>query len=241
VKARIREAAVRQAETAKEVVMRRAVIVEGEVLKSTTTYRVLGALGGWLLGALIGKRVLSSLADGALANRRSASPAIGEQTTEAFTAAKERASEAVSTAKERASEAVSAAKERASEAVSSAREKIGGTFSHARERIPSAHDVSGKMDSFIHTSASNRPLLFALIPLCVGAVFALLLPVSASERRVFSSAKQKFNQRLSAWSEQVEDRIEGQRGSDGQQGTNQESGSMSDDALRSATAETHVH
>jgi len=97
------------------------------------------------------------------------------------------------------------------------------------------------MDSFIHNSASTRPLLFALVPLCVGALFAVLLPVSAGERRLFSSAKQKFNQQLGVWSEKVEDRISDQRGSDGAPDSNQQSGSMSDEALRTATAETHVH
>jgi len=229
VKERIREAASKQAGIAKEAVVRKAVIVEGQVLGSTTTYSLLGALGGWLLGALLGKRITTSVAMKALADeRRSAPPAIGEQTAEAFTVAKDKASEAVSSVKEKASEAVSAAKE-----------KIEGTLSHARERIPSAHDVSGKMDSFIHDSASTRPLLFALVPLCVGALFAVLLPVSAQERRVFSSAKQKFNAQLSAWSEKVEDRI--QRGSDGEPGSNPQPSSMSDEALRTATAETDVH
>jgi len=248
VKAKIREAAERQADIAKEAVVRKAVIVEGRVLGSSTTYSFLGALGGWLVGAWIGKRFASSLAANAITDDRRAalrsSVGIGDQTAEALAAAKERASEAVSTAKERATEAVSTVKERAADAVTTAkerandamiaaREKIGGSFSHARERIPSPHDVSQRVDSFIHSTASDRPLLFALVPLCFGALFALLIPVSAQERKAFSAAKQKVNEQLSAIGEKVEDRI-------AQQGSQGEQGSM-DEGARPTTTEVHIH
>jgi len=239
VKARIKEAAQRQAATAKEAVVRRAVIVEGQVLRSSTTYSLLGALGGWLLGSLIGRRFASSFAERALAENSGSSESpsrIGQQTAEAVASAKDKASEAVAVAKDKATEAVSSAKHRATDAVSAAKERIGGTLSHARERIPSAHDVSDRMGSFIHNTADNRPLLFALIPIGLGALFAMLLPVSDQERRVFSSAKQKVNEQLNALSEKVEERMAA-----AESGSQPETGSSAGDGTPPSTTDVHIH
>jgi len=231
VKARIREAAEKEAEIVKEaaakkardvreVAMRKAENVTGRVVGSPTTYSLLGALGGWLLGAFLGRRYARGLGEEASWRVRRSfeefdepslggmrEPGIKERTSEAFTDAKERASDAVTTAKERASNAVTAAKDKASEKLTAAKEKIGGTVSHVREQIPSAHEISEKTGSFIHDTASTRPLLFALVPLVLGALFAMLLPVSDQERRALATAKQKVNERLSALGEKVEDRI----------------------------------
>jgi len=265
VKARVREAAEREAEIVKEAAikkalimkedmkeaaMRKAVNVRGRVMQSPTTYSLLGALGGWLLGAFLGRRVTPRLAARTTADERlwadeglsmepsmePSEPGIGE-----------RASGAIAGAKGRASETIAGAKEKVSETFHAAREKLGDTVSNVRERIPTSEDVSAKANevsertsSFIHTSSSTHPLIFALVPLCLGAIFAALLPMSSSERRALARAKQKVNEQLSVLGERVENRIAAQQGSQGQAAPSGQPGPSAEGGPLNP-AEVHVH
>jgi len=224
--------------------MRRAVIVEGRVLGSTTTYSVLGSLGGWFLGAVLGRWISSNVLARSIAREESqAAPRrVGEQTAETFTAAKEKASDAITEAKHKASDVITEAKHKASDVLTAAKERIGGTVSQAKERVPSPHDVSVRMDTFIRDTANSRPLLFALVPLCLGAFFAMLLPVSSQERRALSTAKQKVTEQLSTLSEKVENRIGAESGPKAQPGSNDgEPGSIADDGAAAVRPEVHMH
>jgi len=265
VKARVREAAEREAEIVKEAAikkalimkedvkeaaMRKAVNVRGRVLQSPTTYSLLGALGGWLLGAFIGRRVPQRLAARTSADERLwADEGLSMEASmePSEPGISERASGAVAGAKGRASEAIAGAKEKATETINAAREKLGGTVSNVRERIPSADEVSAKANevtertsSFIHDAASTRPLLFALIPLCLGAIFAAVLPISSSERRALARAKQKVNEQLSTLGERVENRIAAQQGSDGQAAQSAQPAPSAEGGPLNP-AEVHVH
>ncbi|MGE5049617.1 MAG: hypothetical protein ACM3PC_13650 [Deltaproteobacteria bacterium] len=80
------------------------------------------------------------------------------------------------------------------------KDRAGDLVNGVRERIPSAAELGQKAD--------DNPLLIALGGIALGAIAALLLPVSRKERELLEPVKQKAGEAIGAMGDKVSDSVQ---------------------------------
>ncbi|MCA1826482.1 MAG: hypothetical protein ABR567_14920 [Myxococcales bacterium] len=90
--------------------------------------------------------------------------------------------------------------ERLAERAQDLKERAGEVVSNVREHIPSASDIGEKVD--------ENPMLVALGGLALGAVAALLLPVTRKERELLDPVKQRAGEAIGTLGEKIGDTVQ---------------------------------
>ena len=80
------------------------------------------------------------------------------------------------------------------------KDKAGDMVANVRDRLPSAAEVGHKAD--------ENPLLVALGGLALGAVAALLLPVSRKERELLEPVKQRAGEAIGSLGDKIGDSVQ---------------------------------
>jgi hypothetical protein len=80
------------------------------------------------------------------------------------------------------------------------KDRAGELVSGVRERIPSAAELGQKAD--------DNPMLIALGGIALGAIAALLLPVTRKERELLEPVKQKAGEAIGAMGDKVSDSVQ---------------------------------
>jgi uncharacterized membrane protein YebE (DUF533 family) len=105
------------------------------------------------------------------------------------------------------------------------KERAGDLVEGVRERIPSAAELGQK--------AEDNPMLIALGGIALGAIAALLLPVTRKERELLDPVKQKAGEAIGTLGNKVGDSVQqAQQKIAGQQEGDQRQSETQDDLLR---------
>lgn len=150
---------------------------------------------------------------------------------------KHKASERMSDVGERARDLKHKGTERASHLGDSAREsghglrsKAGHMASGIRDHIPSGHQMKSGMRR-VGNSTHERPELWGIAAVAIGALFGSLMPITSKERRYLGPVKSDAQDRISAAKDEVIDRAKGfKKGMEGGLGLSDESGEQSEDS-----------
>ena len=109
---------------------------------------------------------------------------------------------------DRASETAGNLRDRAAETVGNVRDRASDAFSNVRDHLPSTGEIA--------RTADENPVMVALGGLALGAVAALLLPVSRKEREMLDPVKQRAGEaigslgdKLGETVQQAQEKIEG--------------------------------
>jgi hypothetical protein len=100
---------------------------------------------------------------------------------------------------DRASDAASNVRDRAAEAVGNVRDRAGDAMANVRDHLPSTAQIE--------RSAEENPMMVALGGLALGAVAALLLPVTRQERELLEPVKQRAGEAIGTLGDKLGDTV----------------------------------
>ena len=98
------------------------------------------------------------------------------------------------------SEAAGGMREKLAEGAQQLKDKAGNVMAEVRERIPSPSELGRKAD--------DNPMLVALGGLALGAIAALLVPVSRKERELLDPVKQRAGEAIGTLGEKLGDTVQ---------------------------------
>lgn len=101
---------------------------------------------------------------------------------------------------DRATEAAGNVRDRAAETVGNVRDRASDAVANVRDHLPSTEEIG--------RSAEENPMMVALGGLALGAVAALLLPVSRKERDLLDPVKQRAGEAIGSLGEKLGDTVQ---------------------------------
>ena len=200
---------------AKEKAREKFTEIKEQAMASPTAYAMLGGLTGAVAGALVGKRMKAQseeeyrrvyLGRPVITGQYPPGqygyvppPTVGYEERGGFQEVKTRTGEKVEEVKGKAGEVIGAAQEKASEVAETVKEKAQAVT----EKLPSVEDMKASGRRLMR----NDPWLIAFGAVAIGAAAAFLLPLTDSERRVFSQAQEAARRGMRKVTEAVEEKI----------------------------------